>query len=82
MSRKTPKKQSASTQLGPAINKLEQRIDELIGLCDTLRSENRELRGKVQDVIGERDQFRKKNKLAIKKVQSVLSSVRILEKQS
>ena len=82
MSKKTPKSQSSSVQWKPEAKKLDQRIDELIALCATMRDENRELRGKVQDVTTERDQLKKRNKMTVKKLQSVLSSVRILEKQS
>ncbi len=66
----------------PEIKKLEKRINELAKLCSTLHGENRELRGKVQDLIAERDLLKEKNQHAVKSIQSVLSSVRILEKQS
>ncbi len=81
--KKTTKKSSASgRQWQPEIKNLEHRIGELIGFCNTLREENRELRGKIQEIITERDELIEKNQMTIKSVESVLSSVRILEKQS
>ncbi len=73
---------SPQTLWEPEIQKLEHRIGELAGLCNTLREENRELRGKVQQVAEERDQLNKKNRVAIESVQSLLSSVKQLEGQS
>lgn len=73
---------SPQTPWEPEIQKLEHRIGELAGLCNTLREENRELRGKVQRVSDERDRLDKKNQVAIESVQSLLSSVKQLEGQS
>ncbi len=64
------------------VQQLEHRISELINLCDTLRDENRVLRGKIQQVSDERDQLLEKNQYAMKSVESILTSVQILEQQS
>ncbi|MBC8519024.1 MAG: TIGR02449 family protein [Gammaproteobacteria bacterium] len=81
--KKTTKKSSAGgSQWQPEIKNLEHRIGELISLCNTLREENGDLRGKIQDVITERDELVEKNQLTVKSVESILSSVKILEKQS
>lgn len=81
--KKTKAKSSSSgNQWQPEIKNLEHRIGELIQLCNTLREENRELRGKIQDVITERDELVEKNQLTVKSVESILASVKILEKQS
>ncbi len=64
------------------IQQLENRIDELIELCTTLRNENRALRGRVQQLTGERDQLHEKNQYAMKSVESILASVQVLESES
>ncbi len=64
------------------VQQLENRIQELIALCSTLRDENRGLRGKIQQISSERDQLKEKNQYALKSVESILASVQVLEKES
>lgn len=80
MSRTT--QQSSDQTWRTEVQQLENRIQELIALCGTLREENRALRGKIQQITGERDQLREKNQYAMKSVESILASVQVLEKES
>lgn len=64
------------------VQQLETRVHELIQLCETLREENRGLRGKLQETRGERDQLLEKNQYAMRSVESILASVQVLEQQS
>jgi cell division protein ZapB len=64
------------------VQQLENRIHELISLCNTLREENRGLRGKVQQIGSERDLLREKTQYAAKSVESILATVQVLEKES
>ncbi len=78
----TRSSQSTEEAWRTEVQQLENRIHELIDLCNTLREENRGLRGKVQQITSERDQLREKNQYAMKSVESILASVQVLEKES
>ena len=78
----TRSSQSTEEAWRTEVQQLENRIHELIDLCNTRREENRGLRGKVQQITSERDQLREKNQYAMKSVESILASVQVLEKES
>ncbi|HIJ35384.1 MAG TPA: DUF904 domain-containing protein [Gammaproteobacteria bacterium] len=73
---------SQSPSWEPDFDLLEQRMNDLITLCTTLREENRGLRIKLQQTRTERDLLKEKNSFAIHSVESMLESVRVLEQQS
>jgi cell division protein ZapB len=64
------------------IEQLEQRINDLASLCNSLREENRGIRIRLQEATAERDQLREKNQFAVQSVESMLESVRVLERES
>ncbi len=73
---------SSQPQWSKEIDLLQQRIGDLIQLCETLRGENRLLRGRLQQVEDQRDRLQEKNQDAVKSVESILATVQILEQQS
>ncbi len=68
----------------PAANleALEQKIEELIRLCDLLARENKALRSQQQTWTTERARLIEKNELAKSKVESMISRLKSLEQDS
>lgn len=58
---------------------LEQKIDELIQLCNQLNNENGSLKNETRDLRGEREALIKKNALACKKVEQVIEKLKLME---
>lgn len=61
---------------------LEQKIDDLIRLCDRLNDENRLLKCKEEGWIDERSSLIEKNELAKLKVEAMISRLKALEQNS
>ncbi|MFZ0485658.1 MAG: TIGR02449 family protein [Arenicellales bacterium] len=59
---------------------LEERIDDLIGLCRRLRQENEGLRHSRESLIEERTELAEKNKMARTRLESIVDRLRALEK--
>lgn len=59
---------------------LEERIDDLIGLCRRLREENEGLKHSQQSLIEERTKLAEKNKMARTRLESIVDRLRALEK--
>ncbi len=68
----------AKTQL----QALEQKVDELIELCDQLDLENRSLKSQAHAWREERDQLVAKNMVAREKVEAMIQRLRALEQES
>ena len=68
----------AKTQL----QALEQKVDELIELCDQLDQENRSLKSQAHGWREERDQLVAKNMVAREKVEAMIQRLRALEQES
>lgn len=68
----------AKTQL----QALEQKVDELIELCDQLDQENRSLKSQAHAWREERDQLVAKNMVAREKVEAMIQRLRALEQES
>lgn len=64
------------------ITKLEQRIDELIGLCDRLKKENSLLKNRQEVLVEERAHLIEKNELARSKVESMLIRLKAMEHEA
>ncbi len=58
---------------------LEQKIDELIRLCDQLNDENKLLKSKESTWLGERAKLIDKNEQARVKVEAMISRLKALE---
>jgi len=61
------------------ISKLESRIDELITVCDQLKSENTALRERQGSLVEEKEQLIKKADKARTRVQGILNRLRSME---
>lgn len=61
---------------------LEQKIDDLIDLCDVLAQENRALRNQQQSWTTERAKLIEKNEIAKSKVESMITRLKTLEGDS
>ncbi|MGD8558730.1 MAG: TIGR02449 family protein [Gammaproteobacteria bacterium] len=63
------------------ITKLENRIDELITICDQLKSENSQLRERQSLLMEEREKLVEKNNTARGRVETILTRLRSMEQQ-
>ena len=63
------------------IIKLENRIDELITICDQLKNENSVLRERQNLLVDERNRLIEKADLARSRVESILTRLRSMEPQ-
>jgi len=64
------------------LKKLENRIDELIHVCERLTDENRELRDKQEQISADRNQLLKKNEHVRTRVEAMITRLRSMEKHS
>ncbi len=62
------------------IKVLEERIDDLIGVCRRLREENEGLRHSQESLIEERTKLAEKNKMARSRLESIVDRLKALEK--
>lgn len=62
-------------------NRLEKRIDELIGLCDKLSDENSLLRERQNLLVEERAKLIEKAELARSRVETMLVRLRAMEQE-
>ena len=58
---------------------LEDKLDELIGLCSALNKENQSLRGREADWANERRQLLIKNETARSKVEAMITRLKSME---
>lgn len=63
------------------IIKLENRIDELITICDQLKNENTVLRERQDLLVEERNRLIEKADMARSRVESILTRLRSMEPQ-
>ena len=61
------------------LKKLEQRVDELIGAVDRLKSENKSLRENKTSLEAERNQLMQKTELARTRVESMINRLKAME---
>ena len=61
------------------LGKLEQRIDELVRLCEQLAIENRALQDKHSEWMNERARLLEKNEMARSKVEAMIGRLKSLE---
>lgn len=71
---------SANNPMNQDIKALEERIDDLIGVCRRLREENEGLRNSQENLIEERTKLAEKNKMARSRLESIVDRLRALEK--
>ena len=61
------------------LKKLETRVDDLLGTCDKLMSENKSLRHQQETLVSERAHLIEKNELARTRVESMITRLKSLE---
>jgi len=62
------------------LKKLENRVDELITVCEKLTDENRELRLQKDDLRTDRNQLMQKNEQVKSRVEAMITRLRAMEK--
>ena len=60
---------------------LEAKVDELIGLCETLAKQNKELREERQSLRAERARLMERNDQAKSKIDIMISRLKTLEEE-
>ena len=66
----------------PDLNALDQKIKNLVALCQKLKEQNRQLRSREQILQAEREQLIEKNAIARSKVEAMISRLKALEHES
>ena len=56
----------------------EQKLDQLIELCQQLKRDNHALRNREDELLGERSQLMKKNDMARQKVETMINRLQAL----
>ena len=65
-----------------ALSSLSHKLDNLIQICDQLRSENQALREKENTWLMERSRLIEKNELARSRVEAMITRLKTLESES
>lgn len=73
---------STDGSMNQDIKVLEERIDDLIGVCRRLREENEGLRNSQETLIEERAKLAEKNKMARSRLESIVDRLKTLEKST
>lgn len=73
---------TADSSINQDIKVLEERIDDLIGVCRRLREENEGLRHSQESLIEERAKLAEKNKMARSRLESIVDRLKMLEKST
>ena len=64
------------------IKKLEERVGELLALCDNYKRQNRSLKAREAQLLEERTQLLKKNDLARVKVEAMITRLKAMEQDT
>ncbi len=59
----------------------EQKLDQLIELCQQLKRDNHALRSREDELLGERSQLMKKNDMARQKVETMINRLQALSSE-
>lgn len=59
----------------------EQKLDQLIELCQRLKRDNHALRNREDELLGERSQLMKKNDMARQKVETMINRLQALSSE-
>lgn len=71
---------NADGPINQDIKALEERIDDLIGVCRRLREENEGLKSSQESLIEERTKLAEKNRIARSRLESIVDRLKALEK--
>ena len=67
-------------QIGTGLRQLEQRVDDLIGVCRRLKEENDTLRGSRDSLIEEKSKLAEKNRMARTRLETIVTRLKALDK--
>ena len=67
-------------QIGKGLRQLEQRVDDLIGVCRRLKEENDKLRGNRDSLIEEKSKLAEKNRMARTRLETIVTRLKALDK--
>jgi len=59
----------------------EQKLDQLIELCQQLKRDNHALRNREDELLGERSQLMKKNDMARQKIETMINRLQALSSE-
>lgn len=68
-----------SDSVGELVNRLEQRVDELVGRCRRLTEENRMLRASQESLNNERAALLEKSEHARSRIEAMISRLKAME---
>lgn len=71
---------SDQKQIDEGLRQLEQKVDDLIGVCRRLKEENETLRGSRDTLIEEKSKLSEKNRLARTRLETIVTRLRALDK--
>ncbi len=67
-------------QIGEDLRQLEQRVDDLIGVCRRLKEENDNLRESRDTLIEEKSKLTEKNRMARTRLENIVTRLKALDK--
>lgn len=67
-------------QIGEDLRQLEQRVDDLIGVCRRLKEENDNLRESRDTLIEEKSKLAEKNRMARTRLENIVTRLKALDK--
>lgn len=71
---------NSEEQLGKDLRQLEQRVDDLIGVCRRLKEENDNLRESRDSLIEEKSKLAEKNRMARNRLENIVTRLKALDK--
>ncbi len=71
---------NSDEQIGKDLQQLEQRVDDLIGVCRRLRDENDSLRNRQDSLIEEKSKLAEKNRMARTRLENIVTRLKALDK--
>ena len=67
-------------QIGQGLRQLEQKVDDLIGVCRRLKEENDSLRERRDSLIEEKSKLAEKNRMARSRLETIVNRLKALDK--
>ena len=67
-------------QIGEDLRQLEQRVDDLIGVCRRLKEENDSLRDSRDTLLEEKSKLAEKNRMARTRLENIVTRLKALDK--
>lgn len=71
---------NSEERIGRDLRQLEQRVDDLIGVCRRLKEENDNLRESRDSLIEEKSKLAEKNRMARTRLENIVTRLKALDK--